>query len=431
MPIDESPMIDSASTMDRPVAKARGLSRRTILLCIAGGVLLLAAILALPTVRRWSRAELVVDGSRIRTGIAVRGDLERDVSAQGRIVAALHPTLFAPAQGIVTLAVKSGAQAKKGQPLARIDSPELHSRLTQERATLGSLEADLGRQQIAVRQAGLRSRQNIDLLEVRSAAAGRAMERAQRSLDEGLINRTEYEKAQDDAHIAEMDLANARSAVNLEKETLEFEVRTRALDVDRGRQALAELQRQVDELTIVAPFDGMVANVAVQDRDAVVRGQPVLTLVDLSAFEIEIDVPENYGREVPAGTPAEIVYEGRTYEGKVTTMSPEIRDSQVRGTVTFVGEPPSGLRQSQRVTTRIVLERRSNILKVPRGPFLESGGGRQAWVVSEGMASLREIQVGATSVSEVEISRGLEPGETIVLSDTTLFGGAKTVLLRN
>jgi HlyD family secretion protein len=191
------------------------------------------------------------------------------------------------------------------------------------------------------------------------------------------------------------------------------------------------LQRQVDELTIVAPFDGMVANVAVQDRDAVVRGQPVLTIVDLSAFEVEIDVPENYGREVPSGTPAEILYEGKTYEGRVTAMSPEIRDSQVRGTVAFVGDPPDGMRQSQRVTTRIVLERRNGVLKVPRGPFLESGGGRRVWVVDQGIASLREIQVGATSVGEVEILRGLEPGETIVLSDTTLFGAAKTVLLRN
>src|SRR5882672_9291248 len=332
--------IENASSMDRPVPKARGLSLRAILLLAGGGVLMLGIAAAIPSIRRWSRAELVVDGSRIRTGVAVRGDLERDVSAQGRIVAALHPTLFAPAQGIVTLAVRSGAQAKKGQTLARIDSPELRSRLAQERATLLSLQAELGRQQIGARQAGLRSRQNIEVLGVRSAAAGRAMERAERSLDEGLINRSEYEKAQDDARIAELDFANARAAADLEKETLEYEVRTRTLQAERESEVMGELQRQVDELSIVAPFDGMVANVAVQDRDAVVRGQPVVTIVDLSAFEVEIDVPENYGREVPAGTPAEILYEGKTYKGRVTAMSPEIRDSQVRGTVSFVGEPP-------------------------------------------------------------------------------------------
>jgi len=87
--------IENASSMDRPVPKARGLSLRAILLLAGGGVLMLGFAAALPSIVRWSRAELVVDGSRIRTGVAVRGDLERDVSAQGRIVAALHPTLFA------------------------------------------------------------------------------------------------------------------------------------------------------------------------------------------------------------------------------------------------------------------------------------------------------------------------------------------------
>src|SRR4029078_11175356 len=96
---------------------------------VGGGV-----VLALPTTRRWSRAERSIDGARLRTGVVASGDLERDVSAEGRIVAALHPTLFSPAQGIVTVAVKAGSEVKKGQVLARIESPELRSRLAQARS---------------------------------------------------------------------------------------------------------------------------------------------------------------------------------------------------------------------------------------------------------------------------------------------------------
>jgi HlyD family secretion protein len=70
------------------------------------------------------------------------------------------------------------------------------------------------------------------------------------------------------------------------------------------------------------------------------------------------------------------------------------------------------------------------VLKVPRGPFLESGGGRQVYVLADGIATLRSIRVGATSVAEVEIAEGLEEGEQIVLSDIQQFQGAKTVLVR-
>jgi HlyD family secretion protein len=426
-----APMIPGTSAMDRPVEKPRGLSRRAIVLGAAAVLLLVGAGFAVPSARRWARSERVVDGSRLRIATVVRGDLERDVSAQGRIVAALHPTLFSPAQGTVTLAVKAGSEVKKGQLLARVDSPELVSRVTQERATLLSLQSDLGRQRIATRQAEVRARQSLDLLTLREAAAARALERAQSLFEQGLLNKTDYEKIQDDLKVATLELRNARETNQLEKDTLEFELKNRQLLVDRQDSVVREAQRQAAELTVSAPFDGMVANVAVQDRDAVSRNQALLTVVNMSAFEVEFDIPENYAADVTAGTPAEILYEGKTYPGRVTAVSPEIRDSQVRGTVVFAGEPPAGLRQSQRVTTRLVLEKKDAVLKVTRGPFLESGAGRSAYVVEGGVATRREVQMGATSVAEVEVVGGLRLGERVVVSDTSVFEGARTVLIRD
>ena len=191
-----------------------------------------------------------------------------------------------------------------------------------------------------------------------------------------------------------------------------------------------ETERQVRGLEIAAPFDGMVANVNVQDRDSVAANAPILTVVNLSAFEVEFDVAENYASDLLPGTGAEILYEGKTYPGKVTAVSPEIRDSQVRGTLAFDGDTPPGLRQSQRVSVRMLLERRTDVLKVPRGPFVETSGGRHAYVVEDGVATKREIQTGSMSVSEVEVVRGLHAGEQIVVSDTSIFEGAKTVLIR-
>ena len=76
------------------------------------------------------------------------------------------------------------------------------------------------------------------------------------------------------------------------------------------------------------------------------------------------------------------------------------------------------------------MERKTGVVKTARGPFLESGGGRQAYVVDNGVAVKREIQVGAVSVSEVEILKGVSPGEKVVVSDTSVFEGARTVLIR-
>jgi HlyD family secretion protein len=256
------------------------------------------------------------------------------------------------------------------------------------------------------------------------------MERAQTAFDEGILNKTDYEKAKDDVRIAELELKNAQETSKLAKETGDFDVQSKKLAVERQASAAGELQRQVDQLTIIAPFDGLVASVSVQDRDSVPANAPVVTVVNLSQFEVEITLPENYSTDVLPQTKASILYEGKEYPGHVTAMSPEVKDSQVKGTVAFDGTGPAGLRQSQRVSVRMLLESRPNVLKVPRGPFLESGGGRLVYVVENSVATKRDVTVGASSVSEVEIRSGLKEGEKVILSDYSDFQGAKNILVR-
>ena len=99
--------------------------------------------------------------------------------------------------------------------------------------------------------------------------------------------------------------------------------------------------------------------------------------------------------------------------------------------VSIAIKTPPGLRQNQRLSARLLLDRKSDALKVPRGPFLDAGGGRAVYVVSDGLARRRAIVVGTVSVTEVEILEGLEEGEEIVLSDLGPAEGAETVLLRD
>jgi HlyD family secretion protein len=415
--------------MDQIVTKGPGFSRRTKVLLAMAGALIVAFVLLWPALRRWSRAEQSVDLSRLQIATVVRGDLERDVSAQGRIVAANHPKLYSPSQGIVTLAVKPGESVRAGQVLATIASPDLDAHLAQERSRLQSLESELSRTGLSTRQQNQEDEQTAKLRRVRLEAARRDLERAEKLRAEGLLNIVDYERAKDALRVAEVELEQSRDGGKLAREARDFEILDRRRQIERQRLVVADLERQVGELTLRAPFDGMVATIDVQDRDAVAPNAPVLTVVDLSQFEVEALIPESYADEATPGTPAVVSFGGRDYEAELTSVSPEVRASQVQGTVKLKSLPP-GLRQGQRVSVRLVFEKRPNVLKVQRGPFLEGGGGYQAYVLADGLATLRPIKVGATSVSEVEITQGLKEGDQILLSGMEQFNGAKTVLVR-
>lgn len=414
--------------MDRPVVTGRTL-RTPIVAAIAVGAILVLAIVLFPSIRRWVRAEKSVDATTLRFGTVGRGDLLRDVSVQGRVVASLHPTLFSSGQGIVTLRTKAGAQVRRGDVLATVDSKELRSALEQARAQLLSIRAELERQKIVARQSQLRARQSVDLLSLRLEAAKRALARNETTFREGLSNKTDYESAQDGVRIAQMELAQAGKELDLSRETSSFETQTREQQVISQQSVAADLAKRVEDLTIRAPFDGLVASVAVQDSDAVAPNQAVLTVVNLSSLELEVALPEEYAGETAIGTPARIAFNGREYDGRVTAVSPEVIANQVAATVDFIGQP-AGLKQNQRLTTRLVFESKKDVLKVARGAFVDATGGRTAYVVDGKMATRRPISLGVTSSSEVEVLDGLAAGETIVVSDTSAFGDARTVLLR-
>ena len=421
-------MIRDTAAMDRPAQKTRSWTRRWPWLA-AAAVFLVAILVALPGMRRWLGTERAVSAAQLRFATVAKGDLVREISAQGNVIAASRPNLTSPARGTAAVLVRAGEVVEEDQILVRIESPEVESRLRQEQSTVEAFRADLERQRLLAQQAEVEAAQQIRLLEVGLEAARRAMSRAQQARDEGILNEVEYERAQDDLAMAELRLEVARKQAELDVETRAFEVQDRRSRLERQRLLAEDVERQVGELEVRSPVSGLVARLEVDDGDSVTEGEPLVSVVDLSELQVEVMIPESYAPEVLPGTEARILHAGRELPGEVVSISPEVQGSRVRGIVAFRGEVPEGLKQNQRVSTRLILGSRTDVLKVERGPFVEAGGGRRAWVVEDGVAVRRPIEIGSVSVTEVEIVSGLEVGERIVVSDTSRFENAERVLL--
>ena len=383
-----------------------------------------------PSVKRWANASVSVPFERVRTATVTRGDLVRDVSVQGRVVAAVRPTLYATAPGTISLHAEAGERVIAGQVLATVDSPELTNQLQQAEASLAQRKLDLERQRIESRQLALEKRKAADLAEVSLIAARREKRRADVAKERGVIPDIDFEKAQDDLRNAELAYEHAKADADLYDERLSFELRASEFEVDQQKLVVEELQRRVDGLSINSPVDGIVGDLLVDQKAAVTRDTPIMAVVDLSRFEIDVLVPEGYADDLSIGMSADIQSGGQRFEGELVAVSPEVVNNQVAARVRFVGDGPLGLRQNQRLTTRILLAEYADVVMVQRGQFLDTGGGRMAYVVSEDrVAQRRQIRTGAYSLGAVEILAGLEPGETIVISNLDPFRGADTVLL--
>jgi HlyD family secretion protein len=418
------PGVDNSSmrgtdAQDQSLDPSAGKRRRRRL--IVGGSLAALGIVVFTgwLIHRWMDKAAIVPRERVRLAVVNEGRFVRDVSAQGTIVAAVSPTLYAPSAGTVTLIAKPGATVAKGELLATIESPELRNEYQRERATLDSLNTDLERQRIEVRRKVLANQQASALANVEIKAAQREFQRAQSSWDLKVISERDYQRARDDLSAAELNYRHAVDNAGLDEEGLGFEVKTRQLERDRQTLVVENLKRRVVELDVTAPVAGVVGNVAVRQKAAVAANAPIITVVDLSAFEVEFQMPESYAGLVGVNMPAEINLGANTVAGAVVAVSPEVIQGLVTGRLRFTQGNPPGLRQSQRVAVRVVMDQRETVIKVERGAFADSvagDGGAFAYVVSGDRAMRRPVMLGAIGIGEVEVLSGLKPGEQIIIS---------------
>ena len=378
----------------------------------------------------WSNTRNVVSSERLRTATVERGHFVRDVAAQGVVIAAVNPTLFAIAPGTVSYTVHAGDAVTKGKVLAVLDSPELKNEYQRERATLDSLDAALARQKIEIRRQTLTSQQQADLSQVSITAAQREMKRAQWAWDQKAISERDYKRAQDDVSTAQLNFDHARDTASLEKDSLVLDYRTRTLDRERQALVVESLNQRVRELTVHSPVDGIVANLAQVEKTKVADSAPLVTVVDLTAFEIEFRVAETYAGEIKPGMGAEITLGGRTESGTVTAISPEVRQNEVVGRVKFAKGQPAGLRQNERASVRIVLDERDAVLKFDRGSTIDEAT-RALYVVRGNQAIRVRVQLGAASVIEIEAVRGLAPGDRVIISDTRDFNDVPQLAIAN
>jgi HlyD family secretion protein len=419
-------MIRDTSAQDIRLAPQLDASARRKPLLVGAAAVALVLVLGWG-IAGWLGGSRAVSVERLRFGEVTRGTLVRDAAVNGRVVAAVSPTLYAPAGGTVTLKIHAGDTVAKGTVMAVIDSPELANELQREQATLAQLEAEVSRQRILAQKASLLARREADDAEVVRLAATRDLQRAQRGFELGAIAEVEYLRAKDAMASAEIRAKHAGTAAGLETRDVSLGLETQLKTLERQRLVTANVQRRVDELNVRAPVDGIIGTLNVADRAVVTANTPLMTVVDLSQLEVELAMPETYAEDLGLGMTAEVRIGAVSGTGKISAISPEVVNNQVLARVRFDGEQPAGLRQNQRVTARVLFEEKPDVVMVPRGPFLEDQGGRYAYVVEDGAAVRRPVTIGATSVGAVEILQGLQPGERVVIAGTDNFEDAERV----
>jgi HlyD family secretion protein len=378
---------------------------------------------------RFSGARDSVDRGQLTIAPVVRGAFVRDIAADGQVVAAVSPTIYAPSPGTVTLKVHAGDAVEKDQLLAVIDSPDLGARLAQEQATLESLHTDWERARLDATQKLAQLRAAYEQAQIDGKTAQRELDRSRKAYELGSFPELQVMKSQDQLEKARFAQEQAQRSYESQPKQNRFEIDSKHSLWDRQKYLVTDLERQLAACQIRAPVAGRVGQVQVEDRANVTRDTPLMSVVDLSAMEVEIKVPENLARDLVSGMSADLGGDGGRWKGTVGAISPQVVNGEVVARLRFADQRPVGLRQNQRLSVRIFIDRRDHVLMVDHGSFYEQDGGGFVYVVKDGVAQRRAVRLGAVSTQKVEVLDGLQEGEQIVVAGTESLHAAARVIL--
>lgn len=419
-------MIKDTQSQDQLIAKP---NRKKWIPWFALAVVTLSiSLMSWPSISMWYSSAAKAKLSQITIAEVQRGDLSRNISVSGKVVAANAPQLYSSEQGKITLLAKPGEAVTAEQVVARVDSPELQAILEQQKSTLEQLKIDNRRADLTDQEALLNLEQQMNAALSELKVTEREHQRANIAFKTNIVSEVEWLTKQDLQENAKRAYLHAQKRVDLARQRLEFEQKNRTFKVEKQQLVLEELYRRQRALDIQAPVTGIVGNWLVEQKNQVAAHTAIMTIVDLSEYEAEISVPEFYADELGIGLPVSLTVAGQELPAEIIAISPEIKGNQVQVRAQITSASATNLRQNQRVSAEIEFEKKLNTLYLKRGQFIGSNEGKHLYKINEkGQAEKISFRPGINNVEYIEILSGVAQGDRIIVSDYEDFNGADVV----
>ena len=404
--------------------------RNLSLLKLSMFAVLLVALAALALACGGSKANVRAEDAaappatvEVTTAAAIMRELPRFFEATGSL-AGDQQTDVAPSIGgkVVAIGVDLGSYVKRGQMIVRLDDVDLKLRVAQAQAQLDQSRAALRQ---AEEKIGIRAGEKFDPNKVPEVANARvALELAEKNLRraEKLIESGDVARAFYDQQKAQRDQLKEQYESALSKARQDFAaVATARANVNNAESQLGLARSNLSYALVFSPIDGYVAERTADLGEYVSPTAKVATVVRINPLRIRIDIPEQaipevqVGQSVSATTSA---WPDKNFSGRIARISPNVSATSRTLTVEAEIENSSGLlKPGQFATVRILQPRSSAAVLVPGRSVKTESGVSRVFVIKDGHAQQRLVQLGQTEGDLVEIKSGVAADEQVATSN--------------
>ena len=404
----------------RPELKRKKRIRQAV---IAGGALILLAA-ATYAVSRLEPAAPSVAIASVWPGMVEEGEMVVDRRGPGELVPREIRWIAAQTDGRVErILVRPGAEVEPDTVLIEMSNADLMQQTEEASYELEAARAELTQMELQLRNQQLDQRAALAVARSEYEGARLEAEANKELVEEGIVSALEYQRS---------NLLAEQRAIRLEIEQERFDQFAASMDAqlaaqrarfDQVENAYERRLELVESLQVRAGISGVLQQLEVEEGQRLTLGSNIARVFRPDDLRAELQISETQARDVQLGQRARIDTRNGIVEGVVTRIDPASTAGSVQVDVELMGKLPRGARAGLAVDGTIEIEHLPNVVKTGRAVYVQQNSTVSLFKIVEGRryAIKVPVEIGITSVNEVEIIQGLVPGDEIILSDMSAW----------
>jgi len=352
-----------------------------------------------------------------------RSSIQRIIQAQGILHAFDQASVISKISApVLEFYVNRGAHVRKGQLLAVLENRDLAATVVENRGLVDQAEASLrGTTEATLPEEIAKAQSEVQATREALAAAQKLLDSRKELLGQGALPRRQvdeanvaYSQARSQHEVALKHL-DAIEKVGKETDTRQAQAQ---LNAARARSQGAEVQLEYSK--VVSPIDGVISERPLYAGEMAGPGTVLLTVMDISRVVARANVPAGQLPFVKVGNPASIASSDASAElqGKVTVVSPALDPNSTTAEV-WIEAPNPGERfkPGSSVRVSILAETVADAIVIPLAAILPAQEGATTVMVAgpDSLAHQKTIEVGIREGDKVQVLKGLEPGEQVIV----------------
>lgn len=401
--------------MDRKIKKKKWTPKKIAIYCASG---LLVVFIGYNFFLSGGGTRLNVERNKINIATVIEGDFQEFIPVDGNVLPIKTIRLDAIEGGVVSIKhYDGGILVEKGDTILELANNALLQNFVREETQAFRLMNEVENTKLSLQRNQFDLRRNLLQLDYQIDAARDNYERGKKLYEDSIISEQEFLNLEREYNRLIDNREIQIQSNRFDSIASVTQIRQSEATLQRTRENLEMIKRNLNNLYIKAPIDGRLSTVDVEVGESIAPGQNIGQIDDLNGFKVRATIDEHYISRIYAGLNGTFTFAGNDFDLEITKVYPEVNNGLFEVDMAF-DTIPNGIRRGQTLQIRLQLSENITAIQIPRGSFYQTTGGNWIFVVNEDEteAVRRDIRLGRQNQRYYEVVEGLQPGEKVVVS---------------